>query len=376
MNGPLHIVHVAGGAQWTGGERFLLQTVDRLDPRNFRLSIVLPEKGLLEEELKKRSIPFRVVPLNAWGNPAAVLALSRLFKEWRPQIIQGHGVRANVYARLAAGNIPCIATVHNALSDDLSLPVRWIKRAADTLTAFRSTAVVCTAECLREEFLKRCPSLWEKTFVIPTGVDMDKFDPARQNREAVRRELRLGDRWTMALIARMAEGKGHDFLLDALGGIKSTLPDFQLLLAGDGPLRGRLAEKVRALGLEENVRFLGVRRDVPALLAAADVVISPLVSEGFPYVLLESMAMGRPTVAYQVNGVGEIMPTEAEGYVVPTHAPEKLVEALLTTLWNKEDAKARADAGRRLMLREFDLKRTMAKWEALYRRLSGDILIE
>ncbi len=377
MNGPIHVLHVAGSAQWAGGERFLLQMTDRLDRRQFRLSIVLPEEGPLEEVLKKRDVPCAVVPMAPLGNLRPVSALRRIIDRWEPRLIQSHGARANFYARLSSGKRPCISTIHKSLSDyPVSALRKWLYRTADRVTAPRSAAVVCVAECLREDFLKRCPGLWEKSHVIPNGVDLDRFSLRRQERETVRAELGLGDRWTLALVGRMVEQKGHAVLLEALKGLKNTLPPFRVLFAGDGPLKASLMERAHALGLSENIVFLGIRNDVPRVLSATDVLLLPSLSEGLPYVLLEALAMGKVVIASEVDGVKEVMPTGEEGYLVPPSSPDKLMEALLTAHWNKDDAQTRAETGRRRVQREYDLRKTLARWESLYRELSGDLLIK
>jgi glycosyltransferase involved in cell wall biosynthesis len=373
---PIKITHVAGSAQWAGGERFLLQMSDRLDPREFRLSVICPEEGPLIGELERRRIPCAVVPLEPLGDPRPAFRLRRAIEAWSPTLVQSHGLRSNFYARWAAAR-PHIATVHNALSD---YPVPgWRRRvygAMDRLSAGRSSAIVCVAESLREEFLGRCPSLWEQVHVIPNGVDLSRFDAEKVSRAAVRRELGLGDRWTLGLIGRMTGQKGHAVLIEALRRIKETLPPFRLLLVGDGPLRSELEEKTRRAGLEDNVMFMGVRQDVPEILAALDVLVMPSLSEGFPFALLEALSMGKVVVASRVNGVGEIMPTGEEGFLIPPRSPEKLIEALLTALWNKEEAARRAVTGRRRVLREYDLKKSLTRWEALYRALAGDLLIK
>jgi glycosyltransferase involved in cell wall biosynthesis len=350
---------------------------DHLDLHVFPMAVALPEHGPLEGELRRRHVPFEMVPLSPFWNPFSVRALSRLIREWKPDIVQGHGAQSNFYARLAAGRVLCLSTIHNAIAD---YPVRaWRKglySAADKLTARRSAAVVCVAECLREEFLRRCPGLWERTHVIPNGVDLERYDPSRYSRDLARRTFELGDRWTILVPGRLAVGKGHAQLLEAVARIRNILPPFRILFAGEGPLADALRQKARSLGMEADAVFLGVRQDIPELLAAADVVVLPSVAEGLPAALLEALAMEEPVIASDVTGVSEVMPSGEEGYRVPPGSVEKLSETLLRLLWDKEDARRRGEAGRHRVQREYDLKKILAKWEALYRELAGDVLIE
>lgn len=371
MADPLRIFHIAGGARETGAGRFLIQMADHMDARAFRMAVVLPEKGPLEDELRARHVPVELIPLSAPKNVLAVKRLARLFAAWKPNVVQGHGMRSNFYARLAAGGIPCISTFHDPLS-----PGRWFSALADRVTVRKSAAVVCVSEWLREEFLKRCPSFWEKTHVIPGGVDLERFDPRRHDREEARRSLNLGERWTLLLVGRLIERKGHMVLLKALSRIKDSLPPFRALFAGEGPLERTLKRQAERDGLGENIVFLGSRRDMPDVLTAADLVLAPSLAEGSPQALMEAMAMGKTVIASHVGAVKEVMPSGEEGYLIPVRSIEKMIEAILTARWNKDDARKRAEAGRRRVQREHDVKKTASRWEALYRSITGDLLIQ
>jgi glycosyltransferase involved in cell wall biosynthesis len=218
--------------------------------------------------------------------------------------------------------------------------------------------------------------VWERTHVIPNGVDLDRYDPKRYSRDLARRTFELGDRWTILLPGRLAVGKGHAQLLEAAALVRNILPPFRILFAGEGPLVEVLRKKARSLGMEKDAVFLGLRQDIPELLAAADVVALPSVSDGLPAALLEALAMEVPVIASDVAGVSEVMPSGNEGYRVPPGSVEKLSENLLRVLWDKGDARRRGEAGRHRVQREYDLNKTLSRWEGLYRQLSGDFLIE
>ncbi|MCB4757364.1 MAG: glycosyltransferase, partial [Elusimicrobia bacterium] len=103
-------------------------------------------------------------------------------------------------------------------------------------------------------------------------------------------------KWTIGIVGRITLQKGHIYLLEALRAYRNYLPPFKLLIVGDGPLRSLLEYKTAYLGLRQNCRFLGVRLDIPEILSAMDLVALPSLSEGFPYAVLESMAMKKPII--------------------------------------------------------------------------------
>jgi glycosyltransferase involved in cell wall biosynthesis len=117
-------------------------------------------------------------------------------------------------------------------------------------------------------------------------------------------------------------------------------------------------------------RFLGVRQDIPEILCALDVVVMPSVSEGFPYVLLEALAMKRPVVASHVNGVGEIIATGQEGYLVPPRSPGPLGEAIRRVAAQPREAMERAERGWQRVRGEFSAETFLSRWQELYRELA------
>lgn len=368
---PIRVVHVAGSAQWAGGETFLRQMAEKLDRTRFEMRVICPEEGPLRREMLLREVPCEVVSLAPLGAPRPAFALRKRLAEWEADVIQSHGARSNFYARLASGRIPLVSTIHNALSDyPVPLWRKSLYMLMDRVSVFRSNRVVCVSEALREEFLGRAPGLWDRTFVIHNGVDLARFNPALYNRNKIRAELKLHSLWTLGVVGRMTEQKGHVHLLRALAMVKRALPPFRLLLIGDGPLRGSLEREAAALGLGEVCRFLGVRRDIPELLAAIDVALLPSLTEGFPYALLESLAMGKPTLVTSIGGVAEAMPTGQEAFAVPPASPEKIAEAILTILWNPDEARERARKGRERVTKQYDAVRWIQAWQEFYLSLA------
>jgi len=294
-----------------------------------------------------------------------------MFREWKADVVQSHGARANFYTRLAAGKIPNISTVHNALSD---YPVHPLKKTLyltlDNFSAGKASAVVFVSESLRKEFLDRAPRWKEKTRVIHNGVDLTRFDPAKKPPEKLRAALSLKPVWTLGIIGRMTPQKGHIYLLEALRRALPLLPTFQLLIVGDGLLRPWLENTVTQYGLRPYCHFLGVRRDIPELLSLMDVLVVPSVSEGFPYVVIEGLALQRAVIATRVNGIPEILRADRDGYLVPPRQPEKIEEALYAILKNPAEAKARGENGARRVREEFDARKAIGRWEALYLELT------
>lgn len=371
--GAISILQVAGSAEWAGGEVYLLQLAERLDRARFRLSVVCPAEGPLVSRLGRLGVPATVVPMEErLADPRALVALARHFRRERPQIVQSHGARANFYARVAAhlARVPRhLSTVHNSLYDYPVSPLRRaVYLALDRLTVRWTDTVLCVAESLARDLIERSRVPVGKVEVIPNGVDLARFDPARADGEGVRRAFGLGHAPVIGIIGRMTPQKDHRTFLAALAAIRAEASYVRALIVGDGPLRGAIRDEAARLGLEEACAFAGVREDIPDCLAAVSVVVLSSVSEGFPFTVLEALAMARPLVATAVNGVREIVEPDVTGLLVPPRRPDLLARAVWSLLEEPERARALGQAGRKAVEARFPLERMVERLERLYLR--------
>lgn len=132
---------------------------------------------------------------------------------------------------------------------------------------------------------------------IHNGIDVRKFIYNAEQRSELRKELGIDDRFVVCHVGRFINQKNHDFLIDIFAQIKKKEPKAYLLLVGEGNLENEIREKVKSLGLQDSVRFVGVTHDVPKYLWASDVFILPSFFEGLPVVAVEAQAAGLHMVA-------------------------------------------------------------------------------
>jgi glycosyltransferase involved in cell wall biosynthesis len=168
------------------------------------------------------------------------------------------------------------------------------------------SGVVCVSEHIRRQAVESGVAE-ERTEVLPnTAYPLPP--PAPAARRALRRELGIADHAPVfAFVARLVDGKGHVDTLRAFAHVTRAVPSARLLVAGDGPLGGTLEKLVHELSLDEHVKLLGHRRDVPALLAASDAFVHPSREEPFGLSILEAMAAGLPAIAYREAGPAEVI---------------------------------------------------------------------
>ena len=369
MSGHLRVVHVAGSADWGGGERYLELMARHLDRDQFTLEVVAPAPGALGRRLSELGVASHVVDLGALVSPRAVVRLAGALRRLRPGLVQSHGARSNFYTRLAArlaGIGPVVSTVHNAIGDyPVSAARLALYRAMDRLTLPLTTRVLCVARALAVDYPGRA-------VVVSNGIDLDDFDPVGVSSaaRALRQTLAPGGHPLVGFVGRLTPQKDPLAFVALLARLRRERSDVHGVIVGDGPLRAEVERAVNGHGLGAGCRLLGARGDVAALLAALDVFVLTSASEGLPLVVLEAMALERPVVATAVNGVPEIVQDGVTGRLVQYGDGEALARGVLDTLADVESARAMGSAGRRRVQACFTASRMVAETAALYRDLT------
>jgi glycosyltransferase involved in cell wall biosynthesis len=263
---------------------------------------------------------------------AAVLRLRRLLRAWAPDIVHAHGLRAGGLAALAltggrtgarGGRCALVVTVHNAppAGGMTGLAYGILER----ITARRADAVTWVSGDLARR-MRRIGARDGGRALVPAP----QCAPPSAGQIAAARAS-LGGQYRPVVLAagRLAPQKGYPVLLAAATRWQHRDPVPLLVIAGEGPLAGTLADQARASGVE--VRFVGQRGDVPALLGAADVVVVPSLWEGQPLIVQEALRAGRPLVASRTGGIPDVTGEEA-AVLVPQGDPAALAEAVQSVL--------------------------------------------
>jgi glycosyltransferase involved in cell wall biosynthesis len=285
--------------------------------------------------------------------------LTRSLRQVGPDVVvccNQRAVRLGVFAARLAGRLPVV--FRNGLAR--SFKNSWLNR----LVAGGVTRFVVNARALADEL--RCfgwvPS--ERVSVIYNGVDAGFYawppsDGMRQRWEIPTDSLVIG------AAGRLVAEKGHGDLIRAAAALRERHPRLRVVIMGEGPQSGALAEQARAAGLAEVVRLVGFERQMPAALAALDIFCQPSLREGLPNAVLEAMAAGLPVVATAVDGVPEVVLEGETGYLVPPGDVPAL-RTRLDQLLSRSDLRHQFGRRARLLVEDqFSLSICRRSWEAL-----------
>lgn len=212
-----------------------------------------------------------------------------------------------------------------------------------------------------------------KVVMIPNAVKVpgpDAETELRSHRERLRKELGVPDGGVLTITsARLDKEKGHTYLLQALRQIVDKFPQAVFALAGDGYLRESLEVEADQLGITGQVRFLGIRFDMPALLRAADIFILPSLAEGLSLALLEAMTAGLPVIATHVQGSQDVVLHKQSGYLVKPADIEDLRTAIIRLLDQPDQWQVFGQVGRDIVLRGFTIDSVCQRYEEYFKDL-------
>jgi glycosyltransferase involved in cell wall biosynthesis len=368
---PLRILHVITGLEIGGAERVLLETTRSQQAQGHEVAVcTLRPEGPLAPAVRE-VCPLYTVGMGRALTPGAVWKLARLVRRGRYEVVHSYLYQANLVARVAArlAGVPVnISSVRCSYTW-----LRWPHFAVDRWTAHCADCITSVSEATRQFSIEREGLPARKIVTLRNGIDVSRFDKLANHEETrTRMRLALGyapDDLVVCMTGRLHAQKGHTFLFQAAERLKARFPGLRLLIIGDGPQRAALEAEAQARGLGNMAQFLGMRRDVPELLAASDIFAFPSLYEGLPNAVLEAMAMALPVVASTADGTVEVIEDERDGLLVPPGDAVALEMALARVLSDAALRQRFAQAGRQRVLADFTFEKMMRETEDLYYRL-------
>jgi glycosyltransferase involved in cell wall biosynthesis len=267
-------------------------------------------------------------------------------------------------ARLSGRPVVC-SGIRDAKDGNLKLKI------SKKLLAILSDILVANSKA---GFSSRFKKMKPHFRVIYNGVDFTRFQQKHINISKRKTELGLSNfRHIVGAVASLSERKDHDTLINAATIVIQTLPETCFLLIGDGPKRDDLTKKVKKLNLENNILFLGYRRDIDRLYNILDILVlltnTDLHLEGISNAIIEAMAGNVPVIASEGGGTNELIQNEVNGLLVTPKRPQETAQAIIDLLNNVDKTRTLVRAAKISVEERFDLSRYVRDYEQVYREL-------
>jgi glycosyltransferase involved in cell wall biosynthesis len=360
----MRVLLATPGTDVGGAERVVLALAHAL-PRRGHEVVLWGPAGALEPELAGAPLDRIVVPdrqRSAVGVAGGVVSLAAAVRRTRPGVVHAHNPRVSGMAvaalRIARGprRPPLLATFHGSLRAEYRVAAGLL-RGAD--------AVACVSDDLAAG-LRAAGLPAEGLHVVPNGIVVSPAEPAAV--AAIDGEFALDGAPVVAIIGRLSPQKNHGRFLAAVARVAPERPDVRFLVVGDGPLRSDLTEQARALGLDGRLTFTGVRHDVPAFAARADLVVLSSDWEGLPLVALEALAAGTPVLSTPVEGMRDLHDAGAAA-IVPEAGAEALATGIVELLADPRRRAEMSARGRELVAARYSGDAMVDAYERLYLEL-------
>jgi len=353
------------GSRMHGVKRLFSWMIPRFDPARYNVSLVsLRKKDLSEETLESMGIDITYLHKSKF-DPATLTALLKVIDRQQTDILHLHGYGATTFGRIAGWmrGLPTILHEHANLTD-----TPWFQKVADRMLAPATDIAIAVSKSTADFVVKARLVPPERVKVVYLGVPLEEFSRIRTVQELAEARHQLGvlqDEFAVGTVTRLHDSKGNEYLVEAAQAVLQKRPRTRFYLFGEGPLRPALEAQARALGLGDRFVFGGFTRDVARTLSAFDVSVFPSLWEGTPLTVFEALAMGKPIVATDADGLADVLTNDHDALIVPKRNAAAFADGIIRML-DKPDLRARLSVHARVSGRRYDIQAFVQKMERLY----------
>jgi len=366
----LNIVHICDHLGWEGSrmhgvKRLFAWMIPRFDRERFNVSLIsLRRKDLSEDTLEQYGIDVTYMGRHKF-DPATYPALLKVLRKKKADVLHMHGYGATTFGRLCAWQmgIPSILHEHANHGD-----TPWFQKVADRLLAPHTDLAIAVSASTAEFTTRARLMPEERTKVVYLGAPLDEFARVRTGAEVAEARRSLGiepDTIAVGTVTRLMPAKGNEYLVAAVPAIVARHPRVRVFIVGEGELQGALEAQAQALGLGDRLVFSGFQRDVAKALSALDLLVFPSLWEGTPLTVFEALAMGKPIVATDADGLMDVLADGRDALVVHKRDSAALAQAVCMLIEQPQLASALA-AGARTTGAHYDIQAFVHKMERLY----------
>lgn len=365
--GICKVLHLIDSAGMYGAERVILTLLDELKESPFP-GIVgcirdnnsgVPQ--IIEEAQKKR-IETKLFTIRRGFNPKGIAQILHYVKRNSIRIVHSHGYKPNIFLSVVPHNgMTVLSTVHGWSKQNATMRGK-IYEFFDSLSLRMMHKVIAVSKAVSKDLVGRGLKK-EMIEIIYNGIKIDQTDSVA-SRETGTQQNKL----TFGAVGRLTKVKGYQYLIEAMASVVAAIPDSRLIIAGDGPVKNELLQKISRLGLNSNIVLVGYQTSIQQFLSGIDLFIMPSLSEGLPMALLEAMAYGKPVLASSVGGIPEVITDGESGVLVPPADSNALSRGILKLCMDQDFRTGMSQRAKELVGKTFSSGNMAEQYAALYSR--------
>lgn len=366
----IKVLHLVTSLEVGGAQHGMLLGLPRFDSDQYEHIVCsIMDRIQMASHFLEAGIEVRSLGLSRKTDIGVAFRLRALLKELRPDMLHTYLLHGNILGRLVGRlvGVPVIIGSERTIGQAR----RW-GRLATRLTNPLTDAVEVNSEIGGRAVERDLGVPSEKIELVRSGLDLSVFSSACR-REELRSVFGVTvDQHLIVYMGRLRTVKGVEYGIRAFASAVEQQPNIRMVLAGEGDQRNFLESMVRERGLSAQIKFLGVRTDVPELLSAADSVLMPSLTEGLPRTAIEAMAAGKPVIATNVGGTSEAVIDDETGILVPVKDSDSLAAAIVRLVGDAELQVRLGRAGRKRAEQNYSADRYVAQLDDMYRRFTSN----
>jgi len=347
------VLHVLTDTNIGGAGRYIFNLLSAWDYGRFEVMAACPAGGELERQLRQRGV--RVLTISGGERSLEFQHIGEIRKIISRENVDVVHTHASFAGRIAGRLSGCkVVLTRHGLGNGKKDVIH--RTATAILSEIFTDSIIAISRAVKISLMEAgVPADMIK--IIYNGIDLSGFNSIEPR---LKKDFRLAGSPIIGIVARLVPEKGYVYALKAQAIVLKEFPEAQMVIVGDGPLRNKLEDMARELGIAGNVVFLGYQDHVESLIAGFDAFVLPSISEGMGLSLLEAMALGKPVVATEVGGIPEVVKKGVNGLLVPPEDEGSLAKAITNILSSRQMAFSLGQAARSTVFEKFSA-RTMAE---------------
>jgi len=395
MDRKIKIAHIISRMVSGGAEKNTAYTVWGLNKQRYSVDLIVGDdfsRSIIERCIKNGNGEVNVIqvkglkgPLNFIYDPVILWKLIRLFKRNQYDIVHTHTTKTGVLGRMAARYVKVpiiICGLHGSSFRAFNSRIlNWALIYLEKLTGKYTDAYISVSSIIAERYKREGIGKNSRYYTVLSGMDLKKFYDIKSkvDKKSIARELNIdSDAFIIGNVARLEAVKGHTYLIDAFKIVIEKRKDAKvvLLIVGEGEERENLAQYARRKGLEKRIIFTGYRKDIEKIMGIMDMMVLSSLREGLPRVLVQAAAAGLPSVAFNVDGVPEIVRDGTNGFLVEPKNVNALSEKIVRYIDDRNLQKLHGANGRDIVIGKWSIEEMVDQIDTIYQQLIKEKIIQ